>query len=304
MQIYISRNGNQIGPLDETKVLEMLRNGQLSPDDFGIKNGQTKWSRLRVMFPNQTTPVTWSSPDPATGYLFLSPSQSKGSTPVRLLLGMGVLFFLVIVAVNILLAPPKTAGLSEAQPTPTRLTPEEFEMAKEKKMRELFDQDKEKYVQPPAKEQFTKAPYIRGKILYYSYTEDIDKTDSTWKMINRIPKKGLVSDEFVLLDSLFAQTPEETGTIILQKCRPYLVSTYEVKRRDMTFVKKEVPGYDQKCEVVIIDSKISAVIFRKTFFGKLAKELDVPGDFSKVDKLTARIPFYYVAEFISSLPQK
>ncbi len=57
MQIYINKNGQQLGPFDETKVAEMLRNGQVLPDDFGIKAGQQNWSTLENLFPANAIPI-------------------------------------------------------------------------------------------------------------------------------------------------------------------------------------------------------------------------------------------------------
>lgn len=57
MQIYVNKNGQQLGPFDENAVLEMIKNGQLSPDDPAIRQGQQQWQTLGVMFPKsfQTT---------------------------------------------------------------------------------------------------------------------------------------------------------------------------------------------------------------------------------------------------------
>jgi hypothetical protein len=52
MSIYISKNNQQTGPFDESKVLEMLDNGQLSPDDFAVRQGGSQWQKLGEMFPN------------------------------------------------------------------------------------------------------------------------------------------------------------------------------------------------------------------------------------------------------------
>ena len=52
MSIYISKNNQQSGPFDESKVLEMLSSGQLSPDDFAIRQGGSQWQKLGEMFPN------------------------------------------------------------------------------------------------------------------------------------------------------------------------------------------------------------------------------------------------------------
>ena len=43
MSIYISKNNQQTGPFDESRVLEMLASGQLSPNDFAIRQGATQW---------------------------------------------------------------------------------------------------------------------------------------------------------------------------------------------------------------------------------------------------------------------
>lgn len=52
MSIYISKNNQQTGPFDESRVLEMLASGQLSPDDFAIRQGATQWRKLGELFPN------------------------------------------------------------------------------------------------------------------------------------------------------------------------------------------------------------------------------------------------------------
>ena len=52
MSIYISKNNQQTGPFDESKVMEMLGSGQLSPDDFAIRQGAAQWQKLGEMFPS------------------------------------------------------------------------------------------------------------------------------------------------------------------------------------------------------------------------------------------------------------
>jgi hypothetical protein len=52
MSIYISKNNQQTGPFDESKVLEMLAGGQLSPDDFAIRQGGNQWQKLGELFPD------------------------------------------------------------------------------------------------------------------------------------------------------------------------------------------------------------------------------------------------------------
>lgn len=50
MQIYVSKNNQQSGPFEEAKVLEMLRGGQLSPRDFGLRQDVKQWKPLGEMF--------------------------------------------------------------------------------------------------------------------------------------------------------------------------------------------------------------------------------------------------------------
>ena len=50
MQIYINKNGQQIGPFNQAKVEEMLRFGQILPNDLAIKQGDKNWTAVRNLF--------------------------------------------------------------------------------------------------------------------------------------------------------------------------------------------------------------------------------------------------------------
>ncbi len=52
MLIYISKNNQQARPFEEVQVLEMLKNGQLSPNDLAIRQGENQWQSLGNLFPN------------------------------------------------------------------------------------------------------------------------------------------------------------------------------------------------------------------------------------------------------------
>lgn len=54
MSIYIHRNGQQFGPFEDQQVIDQLGSGQFSPDDMGIRQGETEWKKLSAMFPNAT----------------------------------------------------------------------------------------------------------------------------------------------------------------------------------------------------------------------------------------------------------
>lgn len=67
MSIYISKNNQQTGPFDETKVLEMLRSGQLSPNDLAIRQGGNQWQKLGEMFPSASGQAFGAAAAGATG---------------------------------------------------------------------------------------------------------------------------------------------------------------------------------------------------------------------------------------------
>jgi hypothetical protein len=50
MSIYVNKSNQQLGPFEEAKVLEMLRFGQLSPEDLVIRQGQNQWQQAGTMF--------------------------------------------------------------------------------------------------------------------------------------------------------------------------------------------------------------------------------------------------------------
>lgn len=74
MSIYINKNNQQSGPFEETKVLEMLRSEQLSPNDLAIRHGEKEWQKLDAMFPNieaAALPIAISPP------ANINPTQAK-----------------------------------------------------------------------------------------------------------------------------------------------------------------------------------------------------------------------------------
>ena len=65
MQIYINKNGQQIGPFNQAKVEEMLRFGQILPTDLAIKQGDKNWTAVRNLFvqtsQNSTNPSDFNN---------------------------------------------------------------------------------------------------------------------------------------------------------------------------------------------------------------------------------------------------
>jgi hypothetical protein len=89
MQVYITKNNRQFGPFEEAKVLEMLKNGQLSPNDLAIHHGAKEWQKLGSYFPNSTAASATTQTAPKKSW--------KG-----LWLGCGGIFLIVLLVAGVL----------------------------------------------------------------------------------------------------------------------------------------------------------------------------------------------------------
>ena len=100
MPIYINKDGQQSGPYEDHVVIDQLNNGSLSPNDLGVRHGDTAWQRLGEMFPDvgvaKPRPVTTEAAAAST-----SPSPKKGGCLKFGLIGTGLLFIFLGVAIGI-----------------------------------------------------------------------------------------------------------------------------------------------------------------------------------------------------------
>ena len=104
MPIYVSKNNQQSGPYDDHVVVEQLKNGTLSPNDLGIRQGDASWKSLGEMFPDasparsSSSPASHASPVPAIGKVDMSPVDAAPATGGCLKTGMlvaGILLLLL-----------------------------------------------------------------------------------------------------------------------------------------------------------------------------------------------------------------
>jgi hypothetical protein len=84
MQLYVYKNNQPLGPFEEGVVLDQLRSGQLSPDDLGIRSGETNWTRLGDIFAgrlqfNEPPTATFAPPVQAAGQAFGAPAVAPKS---------------------------------------------------------------------------------------------------------------------------------------------------------------------------------------------------------------------------------
>jgi GYF domain 2 len=95
MQIYINKNGQQLGPFEENAVLQMLQNGQFSSSDLGIRQGETQWRRLDNLFPNANSFA--NNPPPSVNKQPPPPTKKSGLKVLLFLLaGFGVLLIFAV----------------------------------------------------------------------------------------------------------------------------------------------------------------------------------------------------------------
>lgn len=96
MQIYVSKNNQQIGPFEESKVLEMLNNGDLSPNDLAIRQGEQEWQKLGNYFPNAANPAPIKTAAAAVAQA--TPKKSRKG----LLLGCGGFLVIALLIAGVL----------------------------------------------------------------------------------------------------------------------------------------------------------------------------------------------------------
>lgn len=102
MQIYISKNNQQLGPLEEDKVLEMVAGGELSPNDTAIRRGDAEWRKLKDYFPNVGKKTNVPAPTaPVVSSSAVAPIAPKKSRK-GLLLGCGGFLLIGLLTTSVL----------------------------------------------------------------------------------------------------------------------------------------------------------------------------------------------------------
>lgn len=333
MAIYIYKNNQQTGPFDDNAVIEWLKKGQLSPDDMAFRQGQAGWQPLKNIFPFAGAPIlpTQSSPPQVSlNNQYTSPPQKSGGGAGKTILILALVFgFILVVGIGgvvglyflmkgqqtttLLANNTRTTTNSTTNTRPTNSTTNSTTNSStttnsssnstpyenETVMRDSFRSKESEFTTIPTKTQLTSSPYTKGKLAYYTYDLKVGEKSSYWLLSNVVPSKATGVDE--KLKDLYAQNPDEVGTIVIRKCQQVKVGTYRIYRKTSGATEKMVPGYNENCDVTLIDREAAAVIFRKKFEGKLGEDLSATGS---EDKFEAYIPYQQIADFLSSLPRK
>lgn len=295
MQMYINKNGQQLGPFEESVVLEKLRNGEFSPNDYGIKQGQQQWQKLGILFPAQpawTPPnVSLNPPIQTTSAVQTPPAKSGGSKVWMFgLIGCGGLILLSIIGAIGLIAfsgrrnatnlangtNSNSATVSNTKPS----TPADYTELKNK-AEELAK------LTPSAKIEAN--PVIKGKIVIVEKTRDLPAEvkgiDYSGKELRQMD-----IDSYGFSTVRLATIPAEIDTVIQIFCnKGNRLGTYE----------GGIPAFANTCKTNIIDYKNSAIIAQKTFTNS------TPPQEIKTSKTTSEYVLSKpdeLDEFLSSVP--
>jgi hypothetical protein len=281
MQIYINKNGQQLGPFAESAVLEMLGSGQLSPDDHAIRAGQQQWQKLEQMFPATKPawtppPVVQTSPSIPGSAQFqpAAPPKPGGSKGLIFgLLGCGGLLLVGIIGLagffvffNQRSVPVEIAGNrtgntantantnSQTNTSTSSKTPEYYK-AYQDKTPELFS------LKPSVK--LDKAAKLGGKLTI------IEKTSYNFdpRMVgfevraNPNLQQYVSNDENAIKDYGFtfadlAESLDELDKLIQIDCnKGKVIGRYE----------GGITAYSNKCSVNVIDYKTKAIVAQQSF---------------------------------------
>ncbi len=249
MLIYINKNGQQIGPFEENNVIEMLRNGQLLPGDYGIRQGENQWLPLAQMYPNPNRfmPPVINNQMPPT------PKKTGGSKVwLFALLGIGALLLIGVVAVAglfILMNKKSGSNVTANTSSPSSNTspdiPADFTALKEKaeelaKLSPLLKLD-------------SKAK-LKGKIALVEkgkYDAELKGFDAYFKEVRETD-----IESYGLTKPMMATKPDEIDSLVQTICtKGKMLGRYE----------GNIIAYANNCKVSLIDYRNKTIFAQKSF---------------------------------------
>jgi hypothetical protein len=134
----------------------------------------------------------------------------------------------------------------------------------------------------PDKTQLASEPYIKGKMVLISRGSGRQYVDPA---------------SFNTFESVYARSPEEVQTVVIQDCVESRKGTYRTNENP----PRELPALSTDCDVTIIDRTQEAVIFKKRFESRVDENAKVLGTTNTVHASTA---FHDITAFLSALPRK
>lgn len=302
MQIYINKNGQQLGPFEENAVLQMLQSGHFSASDLAFRQGETQWRRLDDLFPNGNSVA--NNPHPMVNNQ--SPPQTKKSGMKVLLFalaGFGLLFIFAIVGIF---------SFVRSEQERKRANAEDFQPKKESNTNNTINSEgknpayyktfSEKSVElgnlkPSLK--LDKTAKIKGKVAILEKTRgefdykllgfDVRGNESLQQYISQ-DEDAVKTYGFTFKD--LAENLNDLETLIRISCQNgKVVGRYE----------GGITAISNRCLVSIIDYKTNAVMAQKTF------ENAKPEDEIKVQKFKKQEilmhPYNEIRAYVTQFPR-
>jgi hypothetical protein len=180
-------------------------------------------------------------------------------------------------------------------------TPKKELTAEERKKMEGFDaldSKRAEYTTIPAKEQLAKEPYMKKKLLVFGYDPTENDKKYAWRRnYFGTDKMGstLYSKDYEALEFKLAKNPEEVGIIaLIPECKSVDGGKYSAGGSSISASK-------ERCEVLLIDPELSAVVYRRVFEAEMDSSKTVSGGQTSV---SSRVDGKTVIAFLDSIKSK
>ncbi len=278
MPVYIHKNNQQSGPFEESRILESLAAGQLSPDDLAIREGEREWKPLKELFPNVSNNLHIPRSNlanvnaPVQTASNLGQKKSGGSKALLfILLGLGGLMIVGAVGVAAIFFFNKPSRTTESiSPSYKNLTANSNSSntnssntnSRVSNPSELNDKLKEfSKLKPPVK--LDKLPVLRGKVIIVEQRDRESEYSLKMPESSELYKYGLTQDKV-------AANLGELETLVQIACgKGKEIGKFGPR---MAYV----PAYSNICNVSIIDYRALKTIAQKSFVnGKRPKTINV-----------------------------
>lgn len=159
---------------------------------------------------------------------------------------------------------------------------------------QALEAKKAEYTTIPAKEQLTKEPYMKKRLIAYKY--DLARSDGDRWVKNDFgtDKLGarLSSEVTEKMENHLAKNPDEVGIIALMpECKSVNAGSYG----------STATAFKEICELILIDPELSAVVYRTTFEGELDGSKYVG---ASEKSITGKVDGTKIVDFLASLRAK
>jgi hypothetical protein len=306
VSIYIYRNNQQSGPFEENQILQWLASGQLSPEDLAVKQGESDWKPLKVLFPNAPNnapqqPSGFSNVNAAPVGTGVAPQKKGGSkTVLFLLLGLGGLLLIgaIVAAPLFFYMRSNRTRMDVSNYNSNTSSSNANTTSNALNFQPLRDKSKELAKLTPTLKPESK-PVLKGKIVIVKNT--LADSEYSTPDLEGIKSYGEEYDESVLesyglTKDRLAVKPEEIDTLVQVLCRKgSRIGTY-------TTSQGSVPAYSKTCKVSVINYKDSKIIAQKSFVNS---KMEQTVTLSKSDtEYVLLYPYKEIRTYIKGLPKE